>query len=110
GKLAIDEAMIAELKQDYQTLRNELNGGFAGFVLPGGHAVSAQLHLCRCQAKKVVRALVMIEHSAKKSPEAVLFRYGNLLANVMYALASYTNQYYQVQETEFVSKSYSMPK
>ncbi|HFQ5384484.1 TPA: ATP:cob(I)alamin adenosyltransferase [Vibrio vulnificus] len=84
--------------------------GFVGFVLPGGHAVSAQLHLCRCQAKKVVRALVMIEHSAKKSPEAILFRYGNLLANVMYALASYTNQYYQVQETEFVSKSYSMPK
>ncbi|EHZ2655725.1 ATP:cob(I)alamin adenosyltransferase [Vibrio vulnificus] len=109
GKLAIDEAMIAELKQDYQTLRNELNGGFVGFVLPGGHAVSAQLHLCRCQAKKVVRALVAIEHAGKKSPEPILYRYANLIANVMYALASYTNAVYQVKETEFVSKSYSMP-
>lgn len=110
GKLAISEEDVEALTADYDALREALSGGFAGFVLPGGHPVSSQLHLCRCQAKKVVRALVAIEHSGLKSPAPILFRYGNLLANVMYALASYTNRVNQVEETEFVSKSYPMPK
>lgn len=109
GKLAIDETELERLTADYHRLRERLSGGFAGFVLPGGHPVSAQLHLCRCQAKKVVRALVAIEHAGKKSPAPILYRYANLMANVMYALASYTNWIHQVQETEFVSKSYPMP-
>lgn len=106
GKLAIDETQLQELYQDYNALREKLDGGFKGFVLPGGHRTSAELHLCRTQAKKVVRALVAIEHSGKRSPAPILFRYANLLANVMYALASYTNRVQQVQEVEFVSRSY----
>jgi cob(I)alamin adenosyltransferase len=54
----------------------------------------------------VVRALVAVEHSGKKSPDPILFRYANLLANIMYALASYTNRIHQVNEVEFVSRSY----
>nr|WP_285897078.1 ATP:cob(I)alamin adenosyltransferase [Vibrio sp. SCSIO 43169] len=110
GKLAIFEDNLQELYHDYNTLREKLDGGFKGFVLPGGHPISAELHLCRTQAKKVVRALVAIEHAGKKSPDPILFRYANLLANVMYTLASYTNRMQQVVETEFVSKSYPMPK
>ncbi|MCG9726633.1 ATP:cob(I)alamin adenosyltransferase [Vibrio brasiliensis] len=106
GKMAIDEPILAELYQDYNLLRDKLEGGFRGFVLPGGHPVSAELHLCRTQAKKVVRALVAVEHSGKKSPDPILFRYANLLANIMYALASYTNRIHQVNEVEFVSRSY----
>ena len=106
GKLAIEEKELQELYQDYNLLRDKLDGGFRGFVLPGGDAVAAELHLCRTQAKKIVRALVAIEHSGKRSPDVVLFRYANLLANVMYALASYTNRVKHVQEVEFVSRSY----
>ncbi|MDW3189271.1 ATP:cob(I)alamin adenosyltransferase, partial [Vibrio sp. Vb0932] len=40
----------------------------------------------------------------------ILFRYANLMANVIYSLASYINHVYQVEETEFVSRSYAMPK
>ncbi|MGB1320952.1 MAG: ATP:cob(I)alamin adenosyltransferase [Vibrio gallaecicus] len=110
GKLAITESDLAELKADYHSIRDQLEGGFKGFVLPGGHEVSSELHLARCQAKKVVRALVMIEHSGKKSPAPILFKYSNLIANTLYALASLTNHLHQVEEVEFVSKSYSMPK
>lgn len=106
GKLAIDESTLNELYRDYTQLREKLDGGFKGFVLPGGHRISAELHLCRTQAKKVVRALVAIEHSGRKSPAPILFRYANLLANIMYALASYTNRVHQVNEVEFVSRSY----
>ncbi|NVD08884.1 ATP:cob(I)alamin adenosyltransferase [Vibrio sp. JPW-9-11-11] len=106
GKLAIDESQLQELYLDYNTLREKLDGGFKGFVLPGGHPIAAELHLCRTQAKKIVRALVAVEHAGKKSPAPILFRYANLLANVMYALASYTNHVHSVQETEFVSRSY----
>ncbi len=106
GKLAIGEKELQELYQDYNLLRDKLDGGFRGFVLPGGDAIAAELHLCRTQAKKIVRALVAVEHSGKRSPDAVLFRYANLLANVMYALASYTNRVKQVQEVEFVRRSY----
>lgn len=106
GKMAIDEQILAELYQDYNLLRDKIEGGFRGFVLPGGHPVAAELHLCRTQAKKVVRALVAVEHSGKKSPDPILFRYANLLANIMYALASYTNRIHQVNEVEFVSRSY----
>ncbi|MEZ8824282.1 ATP:cob(I)alamin adenosyltransferase [Vibrio amylolyticus] len=110
GKVAITEVEIQELYEDYNTLRELVDGGFKGFVLPGGSRLSSELHLCRSNAKKVARALVAIEHSGKKSPDSCLFRYANLLANVMYTLASYNNHRLQVSEVEFVSKSYSMPK
>ncbi len=110
GKLAISEIEFKELWDDYNDLRARLGGGFKGFVLPGGHRIAAELHLCRTQAKKVVRALVAVEHSGKKRPAPILFRYANLIANVMYALASYSNAMSGVVETEFVSKSYPMPK
>jgi cob(I)alamin adenosyltransferase len=58
----------------------------------------------------VVRALVAIEHSGKKSPADILFKYANLVANTLYALASLTNFIEGVEEVEFVSKSYPMPK
>ncbi|MDF5507234.1 ATP:cob(I)alamin adenosyltransferase, partial [Vibrio parahaemolyticus] len=62
------------------------------------------------QAKKTVRALVAVEHTGKKQPAPILFRYANLLANVLYSLASYINHAHQVKETEFVYRSYAMPK
>lgn len=52
GKLAITESEVEELKADYEAIKARIDGGFKGFVLPGGHATSSQLHLCRCQAKK----------------------------------------------------------
>ncbi|MCK6264552.1 ATP:cob(I)alamin adenosyltransferase [Vibrio sp. ZSDE26] len=110
GKQAITEVEFDELYDDYNHLRTLLDGGFKGFVLPGGDRIASELHVCRTNAKKVVRALVAIEHSGKKSPDPCLFRYANLLANVMYTLASYTNYRLQVKEVEFVSKSYSIPK
>ncbi len=106
GKLAVEESQLQELYQDYNCLRDKLDGGFKGFVLPGGHRVASELHLCRTQAKKVVRALVAVQHSGKRTPDPILFRYANLIANVMYALASYTNRVQRVQEVEFVSRSY----
>ncbi|NAX20503.1 ATP:cob(I)alamin adenosyltransferase [Vibrio sp. V39_P1S14PM300] len=110
GKLAIFEETLKELHRDYEHLCQILEGGFRGFVLPGGHPIAGELHLCRTQAKKVVRALVAVEHSGQKSPAPILFKYANLLANILYALASYTNRIHDVAETEFVSKSYAMPK
>ncbi|MGR5133671.1 ATP:cob(I)alamin adenosyltransferase [Vibrio alfacsensis] len=110
GQLAITEVEVDELKADYDAIKTRIGGGFKGFVLPGGHPTSSQLHLCRCQAKKIVRALVAVEHSGKKQPDPILFRYSNLVANVLYSLASYVNDFYLVAETEFVSRSYTMPK
>lgn len=110
GKLAITELELSELKADYHAIRERLEGGFSGFVLPGGCRVASELHLARCQAKKVVRALVAIEHSGKKAPADILFKYANLVANTLYALASLTNFIEGVEEVEFVSKSYPMPK
>ncbi|MGP8306010.1 ATP:cob(I)alamin adenosyltransferase [Vibrio sp. YIC-376] len=108
GKLAISESEVEELKADYEAIKARIDGGFKGFVLPGG-PVSSQLHLCRCLAKKTVRALVLVEHSGKKQPDSILFRYANLLANTLYSLASYINHINDVKETEFVSRSYKMP-
>ncbi len=68
------------------------------FVLPGGHRVSVGFILCRCQAKKVVRALVSIEHhEAKNRQTRFFFKYANLVANTLYALASFTNHVNEVK-------------
>ncbi|NMU30242.1 ATP:cob(I)alamin adenosyltransferase, partial [Vibrio parahaemolyticus] len=43
GKLAITETEVEELKADYALLKQRIDGGFKGFVLPGGHPAASQL-------------------------------------------------------------------
>lgn len=111
GKLAITEDELIELKADYERIKKILNGGKKGFVLPGGHPVASELHLCRSLGKKTVRALVAVHQEGRRvPPDDILFRYANLITNVFYALASYTNMVHGVEETPFISKSYPMPE
>lgn len=60
-------------------------GTFDGFVLPGGHPLAAQAHVCRAVCRRAERCVV-----AAECPEAV--PYLNRLADYFFALASEINQ------------------
>ncbi|ANU23244.1 hypothetical protein [Planococcus donghaensis] len=104
GKLAIQEEDIIELSDMYDYYVNFTKDKIGNFVLPQGTHAATVLHVCRSEAKKSVRALHKV--SLEQDVPEILFNYTHLLANVLFTMAVYVNQYYGVEEVPFVSKSY----
>ena len=108
GKLAIHEEDLQILSDMYDSYVSEVEGRVDIFVLPQGSTAACELHVCRSEAKKSVRALHKV--SLEREVPEILFDYTQLLANVLFAMAVYVNKYHGVDEIQFVSKSYPMRK
>lgn len=67
------------------------------FILPGGHTVAAQAHICRTIARRAERRLVALidEHPV---PDVCL-SYLNRLSDFLFVLARAINHHRQVEET-----------
>ncbi|MDQ0427347.1 ATP:cob(I)alamin adenosyltransferase [Planomicrobium stackebrandtii] len=104
GKLAIREEDLLVLSDMYDYYVNFTKDKIGNFVLPQGTQAACVLHVCRSEAKKSVRALHKV--SLEREVPELLFDYANLLANVLFTMAVYVNQYHGVEEIPFVSKSY----
>lgn len=106
GKLAINEEDLQILSDMYDFYVSEVEGRVDIFVLPQGSTAACELHVCRSEAKKSVRALHKV--SLEREVPEILFDYTQLLANVLFAMAVYVNKHHGVEEIQFVSKSYPM--
>ncbi|MCS7313157.1 MAG: cob(I)yrinic acid a,c-diamide adenosyltransferase [Acidobacteria bacterium] len=67
----------------------ERTGPMQYFILPGGHPVSAALHVARTVARRVERRVVAL-HRQEPVPEWVL-RYLNRLSDLLFMLARWVN-------------------
>jgi len=80
---------------DVATLETEIDRWDAGleplrkFILPGGSAAAAQLHLARCVCRRAERRLV--ELAATEPVRGELVRYVNRLSDLLFVLARATN-------------------
>lgn len=64
----------------------------ASFVLPGGSALAAALHMARTVARRAERAAVALRESDPKTTNAEPIRYLNRLSDLLFVLARAANE------------------
>jgi cob(I)alamin adenosyltransferase len=85
----LSEAHVAELEAQIDRYEAELEP-LRAFILPGGSAAAAQLHLARCICRRSERRLV--ELAALEPLRGELLRYVNRLSDLLFVVARAANQ------------------
>jgi len=103
GNLAIDQSDLTKInkKYDYYNKKVEYNS----FTLPGGDVLAAQLDICRYKSKEVVRLLNKLKKEDINIDEKIL-SFANILANLLYLISLYINDFMGIKQEKFKSKSY----
>jgi len=89
GALRITAAQIARLEQEIDAMNVAL-APLTSFILPGGAAVAAHLHLARAIARRAERSAVAATAAAPLNPHAL--RYINRLSDWLFVAARAMNQ------------------
>lgn len=86
--LRITAAQVERLEQEIDTMNAELEP-LQSFVLPGGTAASAHLHLARTVARRAEREITVLAEDEAINPEAV--RFINRLSDLLFVMGRYLN-------------------
>jgi cob(I)alamin adenosyltransferase len=87
-RLRIADSQVERLEQEIDAMNEEL-APLNSFVLPGGSAASAHLHLARTIARRAERAITRLAESEPVNPAAI--RYINRLSDHLFVLARWLN-------------------
>lgn len=85
----LGDAEVAELESEIDRCEAELEP-LQSFILPGGTAAAAQLHVARCVCRRAERRLVAL--AATEQVGAELCRYLNRLGDLLFVLARLVNK------------------
>ena len=88
---------ILKLEKEIDALQVQLLP-LDGFILPGGAAAGAQLHLARAVARRVERRCVALSRACTVEPEII--RWLNRLSDLLFILARFVNQKQSAIEKE----------
>ncbi len=88
GRLRISAAQVERLEREIDAM-NEKLAPLTSFVLPGGTALAAHLHLARAIARRAEAAMVALA-AEEKINEAAL-RYANRLSDHLFVMARTAN-------------------
>jgi len=88
ARLEINDAQVARLEQEIDTLNAAL-APLRSFVLPGGSAAAAHLHLARTVCRRAER--LMVELAGRESVGAAALRYVNRLSDFLFVAARFAN-------------------
>lgn len=86
--LRITAAQVERLEQEIDAMNAELEP-LQSFVLPGGTAASAHLHLARTVARRAEREMTVLADDEAINPEAV--RFINRLSDLLFVMGRYLN-------------------
>jgi cob(I)alamin adenosyltransferase len=89
AKAALDEARVGELERAIDRLDAELKP-LTAFILPGGSAKAAGLHLARTVCRRAERSVVTLQRSGGAVPPVILV-YLNRLSDLLFTLARSAN-------------------
>jgi len=87
-RLRITDVQVERLEQEIDAMNAEL-APLNSFVLPGGSAASAYLHLARTIARRAERDMTRLAEQGPVNPAAI--RYINRLSDHLFVLARYEN-------------------
>jgi cob(I)alamin adenosyltransferase len=88
GALRIVAAQVARLEHEIDTINAKL-APLTSFILPGGSAVSAYLHLGRTVVRRAERLVSALAASEAINPESL--KYLNRLSDHLFVLGRHTN-------------------
>ena len=88
-KAQLDSGRVAVFEQTIDRLDTEL-APLTAFVLPGGTAKAAALHLARTVCRRAERSVVALDRSGGKVPAGIL-TYLNRLSDLLFTLARAAN-------------------
>lgn len=88
GALRITDAQVDRLEAEIDAMNAELSD-LTSFVLPGGSAASAYLHLARTVTRRAERQAVLASETATINPVAI--RYLNRLSDHLFVLSRALN-------------------
>jgi cob(I)alamin adenosyltransferase len=88
GALRIVAAQVSRLEAEIDAMNAELEP-LTSFILPGGTALAAHLHLARTVARRAERLMVALAESENISAEAI--QYINRLSDHLFVAARFAN-------------------
>jgi len=88
GRLRIVDAQVERLEREIDSMNAELSP-LTSFVLPGGTAAAAYLHLARTVARRAER--LMVELAAAEPINEAAIRYINRLSDHLFVASRYVN-------------------
>jgi cob(I)alamin adenosyltransferase len=90
ARLDVTEAQVAWLEGEIDRLNEELKP-LRSFVLPGGSAAAAYLHLARTVCRRAERLMVELKDTPGESVTASAIKYMNRLSDLFFVAARYAN-------------------
>ena len=88
--LRIVASQVERLEREIDTLNDSLSP-LTSFVLPGGSAASAALHLARTVCRRAERAAVAFAEAEQTGAHAGALRYLNRLSDLLFVAARFAN-------------------
>jgi cob(I)alamin adenosyltransferase len=88
NRLRVTDGQVARLEAEIDRFNAELDP-LSSFVLPGGSAASAHLHLARTVVRRAERLAVAL--SAREPVDPTAIRYLNRLSDLLFVLARWCN-------------------
>lgn len=88
GRLRVAEAQVERLEREIDAMNAAL-APLTSFILPGGTALAAHLHLARAIARRAEAAMVALAEHEEINPAAL--RYANRLSDHLFVMARTAN-------------------
>ena len=89
-RLTVTEAQVTRLEAEIDRLNGEL-APLRSFVLPGGTAVAAHLHLARTVCRRAERLMVELADTADEAVSASAIKYINRLSDFLFVASRFAN-------------------
>ena len=90
ARLAITDAQVTRLEQEMDELNAALTP-LRSFVLPGGNAAAAYLHLARTVCRRAERLMVELAAKPEESVSPAALKYINRLSDFLFVASRYVN-------------------
>ncbi|MFN3855967.1 MAG: cob(I)yrinic acid a,c-diamide adenosyltransferase [Phreatobacter sp.] len=88
--LRIVDSQVKRLEQEIDRLNGELSP-LTSFILPGGNAAAAYLHLARTVVRRAERLMVDLARKEGETVSAAALKYVNRLSDFLFVAARYLN-------------------
>jgi len=90
ARLTVTDAQVAWLEQEIDRLNGELEP-LKSFVLPGGSAAAAYLHLARTVCRRAERIMVELNDQPGETVTAAALKYINRLSDFLFVASRFVN-------------------